>query len=444
MVRDVLGLPAKRVVILLATAVAAVFVASAAAPMEASAQTSSTDGKIVYVKLGDIWVMDADGANQTNLTNTAEIDEGQPDWSPDGTRIAFTWRANPDAGGLAEIHVMDANPSTNDAANLTNTPDFNEYQPSWAPSGAQLAFVREVPGEIFSEQPDIFVMDADGGNATNITQTDASEHYPAWSPDGTKIAFAGVREGGWEILTMDPNGQNEQILTGDGLDAFDEAPEWSPDSTKLVFMKQSQAAGCCERWEIWAVNRDGSGDTNLTNHPSDDMGPSWSPDGSEITFFSNRDVSFPDEGDIYAMPAPTVLPPPGEGASAQMTSETIVRRLTTDRVSTEPDWGAAPTNTAPTITNVRPAMDSTTTDRTPLIGAKVTDAETNLSKSHITLFLDGIRIARTKFAYNRDTDRLNYTPQIALSFGKHTVKVVARDPEGLVKRKVWSFRIVRP
>jgi len=369
------------------------------------------------------------------------------------------------ANELREIYVMDADPTTDDATNLTNTPSFEEYQPSWAPSGAQLVFVREVPGQIISEQSDIFVMDANGENATNLTQTDANEHAPDWSPDGTKIAFAGVRDGGWEILTMDPNGQNEAILTGDGSDAFDEAPDWSPDSTKVVFMKQSQAGGCCDPWEIWAVNRDGSGDTNLTNHPANDTSPSWSPDGSEITFSSDRDsTENPARTDIYAMPAPTTLPPPDETASAttsqdsgamdfaagdvllrtasaQTTSETTVRRLTTatDGSSTEPDWGP---NTAPTITKLRPANGSTTTDRTPLIGAKVTDAQSNLAKSNITLFLDGIKIARTEFSYNRDTDRLNYTPETNLSLGKHTVKVVARDPGGLVKTRSWSFSVV--
>jgi Tol biopolymer transport system component len=480
----------RRAIIFLGVSMAVLFLASALLPTEPSAQTTSPEGKIVFVKQGtepsdncdlqsgcdDIWVMDADGTNQTNLTNTPDTNEGQPAWSPDGTKIAFTGpgaRPNEDGVRLGDVYIMDAD-GTN-RTNLTDTANFLDYQPSWAPSGAQLTFVRWVEGRVFLEQPDIFVMDADpatNDDAINLTQTDASEFDPDWSPphpDGAKIAFSGVRnvgeDTGWEILTMDPDGQNEKFLTDDGSDGNDEAPDWSPDGTKVVFMKESQVGGCCEPWEIWAVNRDGSGDTNLTNHPSYDMGPSWSPDGSEITFTStrNRTEENPSRTDIFAMPAPTTLPPPSEtastatsqdsgamdfaagdallrAASAQTTSETTVRQLTTDGASTDPDWGP---NTAPTITNLRPAKGSTTTDRTPLIGAKVTDAQTNLTKSNLNLFLDGIRIARTEFAYNRDTDRLTYTPETNLSLGKHTVKVVARDPEGLVKRRSWSFSVVQ-
>jgi Tol biopolymer transport system component len=293
-----------------------------------SAQTTSPEGKIVFVRPGtepsdncfgqpcaDIWVMDADGSNQTNLTNTPDTNEGQPAWSSDGTRIAFT-NDQDEVGGFSDIWVMDADGSNQ--TNLTKTPDapdadnFHEYQPSWAPDGAQIAFVRELEGQIFSEQADIFVMDTDPdtNDATNITNSDASEIDPVWSPDGTKIAFAGVRDSGFEIVTMDPDGQNEEILTGDRFEGDDRAPDWSPDSTKVVFMKQSQVDGCCEPWEIWAVNRDGSGDTNLTNHPSDDMGPSWSSDGTEITFTSNRDATEeePFRADIFTMAAPITLP----------------------------------------------------------------------------------------------------------------------------------------
>jgi Tol biopolymer transport system component len=357
----------RRAIILLGVSTVVLFLASGLLPTEPSAQTTSPEGKIVFVRPGtepsehcfeqpcaDIWVMDADGSNQTNLTNTPDTNEGQPAWSSDGTRITFTSDQD-EVGGFSDVWVMNADGSNQ--INLTPTaPDadnFHEYQPSWAPSGTQIVFVREIPGQVISEQSDIFVMDADPttDNATNLTNTDASEIDPAWSPDGTTIAFAGVRNSGFEIVTMDPDGQNEEILTGDSFEGDDRAPDWSPDSTKVVFMKQSQVGGCCEPWEIWAVNRDGSGDTDLTNHPSDDMGPSWSPDGSEITFTSNRAATEeePFRTDVYAMPAPATLPPPGQSASTTVTEQsegvmglaesTLIRRLTRGGLSSEPDWG---------------------------------------------------------------------------------------------------------
>jgi dipeptidyl aminopeptidase/acylaminoacyl peptidase len=92
----------RRAIIFLGVSIAVLFLASGLLPTEPSAQTTSPEGKIVFVRPGtepsdcfgnpcaDIWVMDADGTNQTNLTNTPDTNEGQPAWSSDGTRIAFT------------------------------------------------------------------------------------------------------------------------------------------------------------------------------------------------------------------------------------------------------------------------------------------------------------------------------------------------------------------
>ena len=466
----VLKVGARRAIILLGVSMAMLFLASALLSTETSAQTTSPEGKIVFVKQGtepsdkcdrqpcaDLWVMDADGTNQTNLTNTPDTNEGQPAWSPDGTKIAFTGPGdlNEDgSGGLDDIYVMDAD-GTNQT-NLTDTPDDLEYQPSWAPSGAQITFVREIPGEIISEQSDIFVMDANGQTpATPLTQTDANEREPDWSPDGTKIAFAGVRNQGWEIVTMDPNGQNEAILTGDSFDGEDRGPDWSPDSTMVVFQKSDNSGGSGgDPWEIWAVNSDGSGDTNLTNHPSDDMGPSWSPDGSEITFTSTRDATEEDpfRADIYVMAAPTTLPPPtGEtasvttsqhsgvmglaasdllvrAASAQTTSQTALRRLTTGGLSSEPDWADTPADTTP------PKVMSTNSAN----GAKRIAPGVNVTAT-FTEAMDPSTINATTFKLVRlNADGTTTRVTAAVSYVATTKKATLNPSSNLSSRRTYK------
>jgi hypothetical protein len=109
-----------------------------------------------------------------------------------------------------------------------------------------------------------------------------------------------------------------------------------------------------------------------------------------------------------------------------------------------PDWQPLPPNTAPTITSLRPPPGSSTTDPTPIIAATVTDRQTNLAKANITLLIDDETIPRTSYSYNRSTDRMSYTPQKKLSFGRHAIKVIARDGSGLSTTKRWSFEIVHP
>jgi len=335
------------------------------------AQVTSVNGKIAYVVCEsvnsdsqcDIWVMNPDGTGQTNVTATSTLTEQNPVWSADGTKIAYI----EGTVGFNYLKVLDLGVDGTGRTVTTISGPFVQGGPTWSPGGTQIALVRQVPGVVMTIQSDIFVINVDGSGETNITNSDFEEIDPAWAPDGSKIAFAGVRPLGndlgpeYAIVTVNPDGSGEQILTaGDpgtpratGLDG-DRAPAWSPDSSTLVFMSEAQYPfGCCRPWQIWTVNRDGTGVTNLTNDDTVyEMGPSWSPDGTQILFY--RQYVFPVEGQVdglYTMPAPTSSPL----AVATLSSTTTALAAATSSATllaadaSDSDWGRDPSSVPPNV-----------------------------------------------------------------------------------------------
>ena len=114
-------------------------------------------------------------------------------------------------------------------------------------------------------------------------------------------------------------------------------------------------------------------------------------------------------------------------------------RLCQYRGTADPNPG--PTNTALKIDPIEPAPRSKIHNRSPLIAAKVSDAETrNLAQSNIKLFVDGKPI--TNFSYDAATDRLSYRSD-KLAYGGHKVKVKATDADGLEGKKTWRFKVVK-
>ncbi|MGB3633111.1 MAG: multicopper oxidase domain-containing protein, partial [Rubrobacteraceae bacterium] len=97
-------------------------------------------------------------------------------------------------------------------------------------------------------------------------------------------------------------------------------------------------------------------------------------------------------------------------------------------------------NTAPTIAILRPRPNSKTRDRTPTIVARVKDGQTKLAKGNVKLFVDGRRV--TRFRYNPTTGQLTYTSR-RLKFGRHSVKIIATDPQRRSTTRSWKFRVIR-
>jgi Tol biopolymer transport system component len=218
----------------------------------------------------EIYVMNTDGSNPVNLTNSAGLDAG-PVWSPDGSRIAFQSRRN----GNADIWVMNADGSI--PTNLTDNDAAFQIRPTWSPDGSQIAFMDRTTFDR------IYVMDSDGNNLTPLAGTATDDAgFPAWSPDGTQIAFSTARDGNSEIYVMDADGTNPTRLTNDP--AQDLAPVWSPDGSQIAWGSSRSGNS-----DVWVMDANGANPVNLTNNPASDRRGTWSPDGLQMSFDSDRD-----------------------------------------------------------------------------------------------------------------------------------------------------------
>ena len=127
--------------------------------------------------------------------------------------------------------------------------------------GGKIAFHSDRDGNL-----EVYAMDRDGGNQTNLTTNPAHDLRPAWSPDGTKIAFESNRHGNWEIYVMNADGSEQTRLTNSA--ANDGNPAWSPDGTRIAFVSNRDGD-----WEVYVMHADGTGQTNLTNISSVSLQP---------------------------------------------------------------------------------------------------------------------------------------------------------------------------
>jgi hypothetical protein len=139
---------------------------------------------------------------------------------------------------------------------------------------------------------EIYLMNPDGSNRSQVTHNTASDTGVSWSPDGGRVAFASDRSGRLQIYVMNADGTNPVRLTNNSANDFD--PSWSPDGRKIAFRTDRDG-----NEEVYLINVDGTNPVNLTRHPSRDGEPQWSPDGSKIVFSSWRDGG----AEIYVMKA---------------------------------------------------------------------------------------------------------------------------------------------
>lgn len=210
-----------------------------------------------------------------------------PTPSPDGTRIAFVVRNDLEA--TADIYVMRRDGSA--ITQLTFDEPIDE-QPTWSPDGNRIAFrsFRTL------REGDIWVMNADGSGAVNITPDPlpgvTDERRPAWSPDGTRIAFASNAGGDMDLWTMAPNGADRRQITSSP--DFDTEPAWSPDGASIVFRRSTVGVGS----DLAVVSANG-GDVRRLEIAGEQRMPVWSPDGTRFVFVQQATLSV--RPDLYSV-----------------------------------------------------------------------------------------------------------------------------------------------
>jgi Tol biopolymer transport system component len=158
--------------------------------------------------LPQLWTMTRDGSGEARLTRAPGKEDYVPEWSPDGTTILFTRYTSYGRRCIGRSEIFVIEPARRREVNLTNTCRRDEFGGRWSPDGSKIVFSS---GGAHSYQ--IFVMNADGTNAEQLTHGPGRNDLPEWSPDGTQIAFISQRDGNRELYVMDADGSSETRLT---------------------------------------------------------------------------------------------------------------------------------------------------------------------------------------------------------------------------------------
>jgi len=227
-------------------------------------------------EVSQIYVMNADGSGVTQLTRGPGF-QGTPGWSPDGSSLAIDadWGDFPALQGIWIVPASDPDGVTQaEAQRVTTVPKGAEFdgEPQFSPDGSMIAFTRFKSFD--KKKSAIHVVATDGSGLQRLTPWKLNASHPDWTPDGQMIAFdsGDVQLPGnkGDIYVMGADGSartrltdNPRIREGKPF-KLDQNPVWSPSGTMIMYVRfharrfvdpESGPPG----GKVMVMNADGSG-----------------------------------------------------------------------------------------------------------------------------------------------------------------------------------------
>jgi hypothetical protein len=261
------------------------------------------NGKLAFVRDGQIWTMNPDGTGEAQLTSGVEP-ASEPEWSPDGARILYARET--DSG--PEVRVMNADGSS-------DSPVAAGYSPTWFPDGTRIAFARDdAIYEAWPDGSDVHVINSlpAGSELTDLEWSPRGDEFafglaqgfarvvwanhpgsvvrrriapsePAderaygasWSPMAMTVAYVFDTFQLPEVARSSKFGSGQTLLTSTAVDKFE--TEWSPDGEKIVYSGVEPGCPDACNSELHVMDSDGTGSAQLTHTPSGERHPDWQP-----------------------------------------------------------------------------------------------------------------------------------------------------------------------
>jgi len=226
-------------------------------------------------RIPQIYLMNADGSDQHVLVSLPG-GGAFPSFSASGNEVCFHGQTSPRDIFIVNVHGTGL---TNLTSPLPGPPSAaaDNIRCDWSPKGTGIAFTSNRDGN-----QEIYVVDADGEGLRRLTDAAGSDANPAFSPKGDRIAFESNRDGTPEIYVMNADGSEPTRLTNFSAASTPSnvsvtKPTWSPTGDRIAFQRRVGPQGTRGHFEVYTMNADGSGVTQITVTPSPGFSgfPGW-------------------------------------------------------------------------------------------------------------------------------------------------------------------------